>query len=190
MQPEKPGVIQVGPVKDEQIAGLDAQVLDGLLVRGLALGDDDALGQLPGEHRVELDRPLAAAEFGPGEDRGAEVNGGGVADLDPRGLPGLGLHFLGQPLVELIIGFLKDDRRTRFIGVGQGGAFHQGQSQMVELAGVPVQAEDQVPQTLPGAPLAEEHGGQMGPIGEFSGFGSLPTQAVHQMVKNRSRDEL
>jgi hypothetical protein len=87
VQPEEPGVVQGGPVKDEQIARLEAQVLDGFLVMGLAVGDDDAVGQLPGEHRVELDRPLPAAECGPGKDRGTELDGGGVADLDLRGLP-------------------------------------------------------------------------------------------------------
>jgi hypothetical protein len=90
VQTVQPGIIQVGPVKDQQIARLEAQVLDYLPVMGLAVGDQDTLGQQPGEDGVQLDGPLAGPKLGPGKDRGAQVNGGGINDLDRRGLLGCG----------------------------------------------------------------------------------------------------
>lgn len=92
MQLVQPGIIQVGPVKDQQIARLKTQVLDGLKIMGLAVGDQDALGLQPYEHGVQFDGPLAGPKLGPGKDRDAQVNGGGVDDLDLRGLFGLGAN--------------------------------------------------------------------------------------------------
>jgi hypothetical protein len=58
---------------------------------------------------------------------------------------------------------------------------------MIELAGLPLEAEHQ---TFAGAPLAEEHGSQMRPIGEFSGVRPLPGMDVHQVIENMSRYKL
>ena len=44
VQSVQPGIIQVGPVKDQQIVRLEVQVLDRAAVMGLAVGDQDALG--------------------------------------------------------------------------------------------------------------------------------------------------
>jgi len=44
VQAVQPGIIQVGPVEDQQITRLKAQVLHGLEVMGLAIGDQDTLG--------------------------------------------------------------------------------------------------------------------------------------------------
>ena len=65
--------------------GIMAINISGSVIMGLAVGDQDALGQQPGEHGMELDGPLAAAEFGPGKDRSAEIDGGGIDDFDGRG---------------------------------------------------------------------------------------------------------
>ena len=46
---------------------------------------------------------------------------------------------------------------------------------MVELVGLPVDAEYCVPETFAGAPLAEEHSCQVRPISEFSGVQPLLT---------------
>jgi len=96
----------------------------------------------------------------------------------------------GEPLIELIIGLFEDDGRSLLIGVGQGGTLHLGEAQMVEFAALPVDTEHYVPETLAGAPLAEEHGRQVRPIGEFSGVRPLPGLAVHQVIENMSRYEL
>ena len=157
---------------------------------GLAVGDQDALGQQPGEHGVELDGPFAGPELGPGKDRGAEINGRGIDDFDLRGLLGLGGQFGGDPLVELIIGLFEDDGGALLIGVGQGGTLHRGKAQVIAFADLPVEAEHQVPQTFAGAPLAEEHGSQVRPIGELSGVRPLPGMGVHQVIENMSRYEL
>ena len=61
---------------------------------------------------------------------------------------------------------------------------------MVELAGLPVDAEHQVTKTFAGAPLAEEHGHQVRPILELPGVRPLPGMGVHQVVENMSRYEL
>ena len=61
---------------------------------------------------------------------------------------------------------------------------------MIKLVSLPVDAEDYVPETFAGAPLAEEHGHQMRPIGELSRIRPLPGMAVHQVIENMSRDEL
>ena len=76
------------------------------------------------------------------------------------------------------------------IGVGQGGTLHRGQTQVVEHTGLPIETEHQVPETFAGAPLSEEHGPQVRPIGEFSGVRPLPGMAVHQVIENMSRYEL
>ena len=76
--------MQVGPVKDQQIFRLEVHVLDSPAVTGLAVGDEDALGQHLGEDGVELDGPFTASELGPGKDAGAQVNGGSIDDFDLR----------------------------------------------------------------------------------------------------------
>ena len=63
----KPGIIQIGPVKDQQIVRLEVQVLDSPTVMGFTVGDEDALGQQPGENGVELDGPLAGPELAQGK---------------------------------------------------------------------------------------------------------------------------
>jgi hypothetical protein len=103
----QPGIIQVGPVKDQQNTQLKAQILDGLAVMGLIIGDQDALGQQPGENGVQLDSPLAGPKLGPGKDRGAEVNGGGLDDFDWRSFLGLRGQFGGEPLIQFIIGLFR-----------------------------------------------------------------------------------
>ena len=85
----KPDIIQVGPVKDQQIVRLKVQVLNGPAVMGLAVGDQDTLGQHLGQHGMELDGPLESSELGPGKDCGAQVNGGGIDNFDLRGRLGL-----------------------------------------------------------------------------------------------------
>ena len=123
---------------------------------GFTVGDEDALGQQPGENGVELDGPFAGPELGPGKDGGAEINGAGIDDFDLRGLLGLGRQIAGNPLVQLIRGLFEDDGGALLLGVGQGGAFHQGKAQVLACANLLVDAEDQVAQAFAGAPLAEE----------------------------------
>jgi hypothetical protein len=184
------GIIQVGPVKGQQIARFEAQVMDGLEIRGLAVADCDALRQQPGEHGMQFNGPFAGPKLGPGKDRSAQVDGGGIDDFDLRGLLGLWRQRSGDPLIQLIVGLLEDNGRALLIRVGQGGTLHRGQTQMVELAGLPVEAEHQVPETLAGGPLAEEHGRQVRPISEFPDLRPLPGMGVHQVVENMSRYEL
>ena len=107
MQLIKPGIIRIGPVKDQQIVRIEVQVLDGPAVMGLTVGDEDALGQHPGQDGVEFDGPFAGPELGPGKDAGAEVDGSGIDDFDIRRLLRLGGQFGGEPLIQLII--LKND---------------------------------------------------------------------------------
>jgi hypothetical protein len=52
---------------------------------------------------MEHDGPFAAPELGPGEHRGAEIDGGGVDDFDGRSLPGLLGQLGGNPLVQLVV---------------------------------------------------------------------------------------
>ena len=186
----EPGIIQIGPVKDQQIVRLEVQVLDSPTVMGFTIGDEDALGQQPGENGVEVDGPFAGPELGPGKDGCAEINGGGIDDFDLRGLLGLGRQIAGNPLVQLIIGLFEDDGRALLIGVGQSGAFHQCKAQVVAFANLPVDTEDQVAETFATAPLAEEHSRQVRPIGELPGVRPLPGMAVYQMIENMSRYEL
>ncbi len=60
---------------------LKVHILDGPAVMGLAVGDEDALGQHPDEHSGELDGPFAAPELGPGKHRGAQVVSGGGSNI-------------------------------------------------------------------------------------------------------------
>jgi len=59
VQAVQPGVIQVSQIKDQQIAPLEAQVLDYLPVMGLAVGDQDTLGQQPGKDGVQPPKSMA-----------------------------------------------------------------------------------------------------------------------------------
>ena len=117
----KPGIIQVGPVKDQEIARLKAQVLDGLEVMGFAVRDQDTLGQQAGEDGMQLNGPLADPKLGPGKHRRAQVNGGGIDDFDRRGLLRQWRQLGGDPLIQPIIGLFENDGRALLIGVGQGG---------------------------------------------------------------------
>jgi hypothetical protein len=82
VQSVKPGIIQVGPVKDQQIDRFKAQALDGLEVVGLAVGDQAALAQQPREDGMQSNGPLAGAELGPVKGRGAQINGSGIDDFN------------------------------------------------------------------------------------------------------------
>jgi hypothetical protein len=66
--------------------------LNVLEVMGLAVGNQDTLGQQSGEHGVQFDGAFADPKVSPGKDRGAQVNGGGINDFDLRGLVGLGAN--------------------------------------------------------------------------------------------------
>jgi hypothetical protein len=157
---------------------------------GLTVGDEDAWGQHLGEPGVELDGPFAAPELGPGKDAGAQVNGGGIDDFDFRRLLRLLRQFSGEPLVQLKIGLFKDDGGTQLIGVGQGRALQRGKAQGIAFADLPIDTENQVPETFAGASLAEDHGPQVRPIGEFLGVRPLPCMAVRQVIENMSQYEL
>ena len=61
---------------------------------------------------------------------------------------------------------------------------------MINFFPMPIRAKHHVPQAPARAPLTEEHGCQMGPVGEGSRFLALPGIAVHEVVENMSRYEL
>lgn len=145
VQSVKPGIVQVSPVEDQQIVRIEVQVLDSPAVMSLAVGDEDALGQHPGQDGVEFDGPLAGPKLGPGKDAGAEVDGSGIDDFDLRRLLRLGGQFGGEPLLQLIIGLFKDDGGALLIGVGQGRALHRGKAQMIAFADLLIDTEHQVP---------------------------------------------
>ena len=67
VQAIKPGIIQIGPIEDQQIVRLEVQVLNGPAIMGLAVSDQDALGQQPGEDGVELDGPFCGSGTWPRE---------------------------------------------------------------------------------------------------------------------------
>jgi hypothetical protein len=55
VQAVKPDVIQVGPVKDQQIIQLEVQVLDNPAVMSHAVGDQDVPGQQSSGNGTEFD---------------------------------------------------------------------------------------------------------------------------------------
>jgi hypothetical protein len=73
VQAVKPSLIEVGPVKDQQIIRLEAHVLDNPAITALAVGGEDAVEQHPAQDGVEFDGTLARPKIGPGKDTGAEL---------------------------------------------------------------------------------------------------------------------
>ena len=81
---------------------------------------------------MKLDCALARHKVGPREEALAHRHVGGVQDFDPlaAGLPGkLSL----QPGPQLEIGLCKVPGGALLVGVGQGGALHRGETQVIEL---------------------------------------------------------
>lgn len=190
VQAVEPGIVQISPVKDQQITGVEVQLLHHGAIVGFTVGEDHALRQHIGQHCMELNGPLAGPKLGPGEDAGAEINGGGVNDLDLRAVLVIPVQVGGDSFQELIVQLFKNQGRPVFVGLRQGGTLHRREAQMIQFADLPVQAKHQVPHALASAPLTEEHGYQMGPVGEGSRFWSLPVMAVHQVGENMSRYKL
>jgi hypothetical protein len=63
----RPGIIQVGPVKDQQVVRLEVQVLAGLAVMSLAVGDQDTLGCNPVRMVWSLMAPLRVRNLAQGK---------------------------------------------------------------------------------------------------------------------------
>jgi hypothetical protein len=82
VEPVEPGIIQVGPAKDQQIVRHEVHIVDGPAVMGLTVSDEDALWGIISVSTVWIDGPYAGPELGPGKQRGAQVNGGGIDDFD------------------------------------------------------------------------------------------------------------
>jgi len=79
--------------------------------------------------------------------------------------------------------FWRDDGGARLIGVCQGGAAHRAKARATAFPDLPVDTEPETPQTFAGAPLAEPHGPQMQPIGEFLGSWPRPGLANRQVIE-------
>ena len=139
---------------------------------------------------MKLDGPFPSPEIGSGENRGAEINGGGIEDFD-LGVDRLfTCHFGIYPLQQPVISLFENSLGTLPVRIAQSGAFHLGTAQVVKHVGLLVQAENQVAQAFAATPLGIEHSHQPGPMGEFARLWALPSVAVHHVLENISRDEL
>src|ERR1017187_9359102 len=114
VEPMQPGEVQIAAIHDVERAGLPSELVENVYVVNTARCYNDNSGKvaLQRQQCVEFDGGLAAAEGGPGKQREAQVNGGGVQRV------GGGLEFEAE----------------RFIGVERGGLLDEAVSEVGEDA--------------------------------------------------------
>lgn len=113
------------PVKDQQITRLKLHLFDCGEIVGFAVRKEDTAGQQVGQHGMEFDRTLPGSELGPRKDTGAEIDGGGINDLDLW----INLLMTGHvgiyPLQQLLIGLFENHGRAVFFSFCQGGTLNR-----------------------------------------------------------------
>ena len=118
MNPMPPGEVQVAAIHDVERAGFPDELVEDVHIMNTARGDNDDGGKVAaqGQQGVEFDGGFGTAERGPGKEREAEVNGGGVQRI------GGGLEFKAE----------------RFIGVKRGGLLDEDVGEVGKDAPVPL----------------------------------------------------
>ena len=166
----KPGVVDVAAVHDDDRARIEAQGAGHPDVVALAVGDHDHAGQVAVviEQAVQFDGALGAAELGPVEHGGAQV--------DDRRIQADELVFKPELAAAGDLGLAAAEQglehgavqlpRPMLVGVGQGRAGRRLDPQVLELALATAQPPADLSQRVGAPELAEQHGHELAPAGE------------------------
>jgi hypothetical protein len=169
--------VDVRPVEEVDRAGLGDEDVEHLYVRSPRVGDpdEDRDGSSHVEERVQLDATLRGPEAGPGEEREAQVNRGGVQRVDgplPRvellqadGLVHVQAACLDhEPLSEVGI----EAPIALLVGVGQRGPGYRAgaKAQVIELLRDRAETRLNVAQARPVRELGQGHAQKLIPAGE------------------------
>ena len=200
--------VEVGPVHHVERAGFRNQHVQDVDVMQLSVGYVDECGNVPVqvEQGVHLHRRLGAAEVRPGEDREAQVDGGGVervdrvVEIDPEAVTGI--QAAGGP--DQGAGEVGVDAPVAsLVGLGQRVARDLApEAHVVQLAvlgaqaGLDVaQAGLDVAQARPGGQLGERHAAELVLTAEASdapvtvvAFDAAP-KGVHRQVIHDLRED-
>ena len=143
------------------------------------------------KEQMEFHRPLRATELRPVEERGAEIDDGGIQAqelfLEPE-LPAPFGHRLAA-LKQLEEDLLVQRPGPMLIGIGQAGALRGRDPQVAELALAAGQAAADLPEGLRPAQLAKEHGHKLAPGGEAAGV-PFGLRGLDGLLKVEAREGL
>ena len=145
------------------------------------------------EQRVQLHRRFGVAKLGPGKQRQAQIDGGGIQRIDRLGE----IHRKGLLSIEPTRGadqrvgeFGVDAPVARLVGVGQGAAADlAAKTQVVELGGLRAQARLDVAQAFAVGQLCEGHGQKLVQAAEGAHV-EIAAIFHHQAAEGMPRREL
>ena len=89
----KPGIVDISPIHDEKITPIKRHFFGGGEIVFLAIRKDEALRLHVHQNGMKLHGAFLVQEWRLGENAGAQVNGGGVNNLDFRVHLSLFVHF-------------------------------------------------------------------------------------------------
>jgi len=168
------GEVEVGAIHNVERAGFPDQLVEDIDVMHTAGGDNDDGGKVALERQqgVKFDGGLVLAKRGPGKEREAEVNGGGVQGI------GGGLEFKQERLIGVEGSGLLDEHLSEigkdtpvavFVGVGQGAAGDGvADAGVVEFWAKGRQAGFDIAQTFAPGQLGERQHEEVFVSGEFA----------------------
>ena len=174
MQPMQAREVQIAAIHDVERTGFPGELIEDVHIVDAARRHNDDGGKvaLEREQRVEFDSRFAAAERGPGKQREAQINGGGVQRIGRR------LEFDAEGIVGVKRGGLLDEDVREvgeeapvafFVGVGQraarGGLADAG---VIKFRAEGSQTGFDVAETFAPGQLSESQHEELFVSGEFS----------------------
>jgi len=123
---------------------------------------------------MQLDRPLGFPEGGPWKKGEAEIDGGGVKQVElALELETMGRSKLAATFKELEKHRLIERRRLLLVHPGQGSPGTGPDGQMIQLARLGSHVHDDIPQAFATTKLADKHDHELGPAGKRPVFSAL-----------------
>ena len=197
----EPLEVEIPSIHDIDSAGLEREPVQDAHIVDLPRGDLNERGDVAVQvqQRVDLDRGLGAPEIGPGEQRQAQIDGGGIQ----------GVHHLVQVATEGIVGiqgagdtdqlqgegFVDPPIPVR-IGVSQGVARDRAvDAHVVKLFAGRAQAQFDVAQAFPIGQLSEGHAEELVPARKGVDamipvvFSDTPREHVIRDVRHQLRED-
>jgi len=182
--------IQIGSVHDVERAGLEDELVQNIDIVDAARRDNKYGGDvsLQAEQGVQLDAALASSESGPGKQRQAQVDGGGVQRISS--LLELGRQRLvrvesGSLLNEELGKVAEDAPIARLVGIGQGAAGGRlANATVVEFGTQSAQARFDIAQTLAPGQLSKRQHDELFVSGQFADaeIAAIPLNTLVEFV--------
>ena len=197
----QPGEVQISPVQQVKRARLDGQLVQGIDLVGLAVGDVNETGNVAPQvqQRMQFDGGFGGAKRSPGKHRQTQVDGGGVERVDRRiqiegeGLAGIQRTRHANQVLRKVGVYLP---RTCGVCIGQRVARNRltAKPHVVQPPGLRTQVDFDVAQRLSVGQLGESHGKELVQTGEVFDFvlalviGHTVTKRAQRQIEHELRE--